>query len=347
MIKLVTNFEEVKTEWGKTKLPDFLNSDFLHIYYQSHPHIKHLFFLDNNIRLYAHIFNLTFSKTKNYLYNNFIRNLFLNFTNFNVLYLTNSYITNVPAFTSDKLINLEELLKNIKYNYSLIVIPDFLFKNMKVENNDYIKIEVEEEMILNIKDKWNKLEDYFSDLRTKYRKKTISIMTKTQDLSIKKLTTHELELYSTQIKKLFNQVAVSSNFKGPIFNTNSFVSFVKKELMSIDGYFIKKRLVGFSSSIQTKNILYSYFVGFEKELNKSYPIYGRILLQNIKTAIKLNKKQLVLGRTANEYKSNFGAFPIKSFIFLKIKNNLLRTILKPIYSKVRLEKWVQRRALKE
>ena len=95
------------------------------------------------------------------------------------------------------------------------------------------------------------------------------------------------------------------------------------------------------------NILYSYFVGFDKELNQSYPIYGRILLQNIKTAIRLDKKQLILGRTANEYKSNFGAFPIKSFIFLKIKNNLLRTILKPIYSKIRLKKWINRRALKE
>ena len=83
------------------------------------------------------------------------------------------------------------------------------------------------------------------------------------------------------------------------------------------------------------------------KLNQSYPIYGRILLQNIKTAIRLDKKQLILGRTANEYKSNFGAFPIKSFIFLKIKNNLLRTILKPIYSKIRLKKWINRRALKE
>ncbi|MAU37663.1 MAG: hypothetical protein CMD14_09910 [Flavobacteriales bacterium] len=347
MIKLVTNFEEVKKDWAKTKPADFLNIDFLNIYYQHHPHIKHLFFLDNNLRLYAHIFNLTFNKTKNYLYTNFIRDLILNFINFNVLYLTNSYITNVPAFTSNKLIDLEELLKKIKNNYSLIVIPDFLFKNMIVKKNDYIKIEVEEEMVLNIKDKWNTLEDYFSDLRKKYRKKTINIMKRTHDLSIKTLTSYELELYSKEIKNLFHQVAISSSFKGPKFNTNSFVSFVKKELMSIEGYFLKKRLVGFSSSIQKNNILYSYFVGFDKELNQSYPIYGRILLQNIKTAIRLDKKQLILGRTANEYKSNFGALPIKSFIFLKIKNNLLRTILKPIYSKIRLKKWIKRRAFKE
>ena len=60
-------------------------------------------------------------------------------------------------------------------------------------------------------------------------------------------------------------------------------------------------------------------MGFDKQLNKKTPIYGRILLQNISSAIRQRKSFLVLGRTANEYKSNFGAYPIKSFIYIKIK----------------------------
>ena len=39
-----------------------------------------------------------------------------------------------------------------------------------------------------------------------------------------------------------------------------------------------------------------------------------------KIAIHLKKERLILGRTANEYKSNFGAVPIKSYIYLKIEN---------------------------
>ena len=312
MLEVFTKIEKVKKKWAKIKLPNFLHVNILQTYYHEHPNIKHLFFMDNNMRLYAHIFNLRFNKTKNYLQNNSTRNMLLNFINFNVLYLTNSFITNMPAFTSDKAINLKQLLSNIKYNYSLIVIPDFLFKKMIVEDDQYTKIEVEEEMILNIKDEWNKLEDYMYDLRKKYRNKVRRIIKKSNDLKIRKLNIDDLKSYAKEINELFNQVAEASRFKGPKFNTNSYISFVKQDLMSVEGYFLNKRLVGFSSRIQEENKLYSYFVGFDRELNRSLPIYGRILIENIKSAIISKKKQLILGRTANEYKSNFGAFPIKS-----------------------------------
>ena len=60
----------------------------------------------------------------------------------------------------------------------------------------------------------------------------------------------------------------------------------------------------------------------------------------------MKKDYLILGRTANEYKSNFGALPIKSYVYLKIENNFLRTLLKPVYSKLRVKKWVQRSPFK-
>ena len=116
--------------------------------------------------------------------------------------------------------------------------------------------------------------------------------------------------------------------------------------MKVDGYFLHNKLVGFSSTIDKKEILYSYFVGFDQKVNKVIPIYGRILIENISNAIMLKKKRLILGRTANEYKSNFGATPVKSFIYLKIRNKFLRAILKPIYTKIRLNKWTQRSPFK-
>lgn len=347
MLKVFTKIEKVQKEWGKINLPTFLDINFLQVYYEKHPHMKHLFVLGTNMRLYAQIFNLTFNKTKNYLQNNSIRNIFLNFINFNTLYLTNAYMTNIPAFISEKAINLKELLKTIKYNYSLVVIPDFLFERMIVENDHYTKIEVEEEMILDLKNEWNELDDYISDLKKKYRNKINSIIKKTNNLKIRKLSIDDLKTYSRDIKELFNQVATSSRFKGPEFNTDSYMSFVKQNFMSVDGYFLNKKMVGFSSTIKNEKILYSYFVGFDKMLNKSFPIYGRILIENIATAIHLKKERLILGRTANEYKSNFGAFPIKSYIYLKIENKILQTILKPIYSKTIIKKWRQRHPFKD
>ena len=66
----------------------------------------------------------------------------------------------------------------------------------------------------------------------------------------------------------------------------------------------------------------------------------------IKNSIKKGNEKLVLGRTANEYKSNFGAQPIRSHIYLKVENRFLRTILKPVYSRVRVKRWRQRRPFK-
>ena len=116
--------------------------------------------------------------------------------------------------------------------------------------------------------------------------------------------------------------------------------------MRVDGYFLNNRLVGFSSEMQKNEKLYSYFVGFDKDLNKSFPIYGRILIENITNAIKLKKECLILGRTANEYKSNFGAIPIKAFVYMKIRNKYLRKIFNPIFKNLQIQKWQQRSPLK-
>ena len=345
-MEIFTKIESVQKKWEATQLPFFLNANFLKIYSQNHPKIKHLFFLDKNMRLYAHIFKLTFNKTKYYLKKNLLPNLLLNFLSFNVLYLTNSFITNVPAFKSDKFINLQELLNTINYKYSLIVIPDFLFQKMIIKDKNYAKIEVEEEMVLKINEKWSKLEDYLLDLKKKYRNKINYIMQKTSGLEIKNLDGKGLKIHAFDIQNLFNQVATSSRFEGPLFNTASLIQLVDQGFMKIEGYFLSKKLVGFSSTIEKEHLLYSYFVGFDKKLNKSLPIYGRILTENINSAIKLNKKSLILGRTANEYKSNFGATPIKSHVYLKINNKFLHYILKPIYKKIRIAKWKQRSPFK-
>ena len=327
------------------ELSHFLNIDFLRVYYQHHPKIKHLFIMDVNMRLYAHVFKLTFDKTSNYLKNNSLSNILLSFISFDVLYLTNSFITNIPSFISDKLINLDQLLNAVSLNYSIIVIPEFLFKKMRVENENYTKIEVEAEMVLEIRSEWHTIEDYMSDLRKKYKNKVRNIIKKTNHLKIRKLDVNDLENYALDFHLLFTQIVRSSQFKGPEFNTSSFVSFVSQGFMTVNGYFLNGRLVGFSSEIHDK-IMYSYYVGFDKDLNKSMPIYGRILVESIRTAIELKRSRLILGRTANEYKSNFGAFPVRSFVYLKVKNKFFNMIFRPIYNSLRIKKWHKRSPFK-
>ena len=345
-MKVITNINDAKKDWDKVKVSDFVHSSFLEIFYINHPKIKHLFVIDTGIRLYAHIFELNFDKTANYI-NNKLLVFFIRFINFDVLYLTNSFLTNIPAFFSNKQIDLNEFLSVLKHNYSLLIIPDFVFKNISTEKDEFSKIEVEEEMVLEIRDKWNGLDDYISDLRKKYRNKVKKIIKSSSKLEVKSLNPDDLVFYADNIQDLFSQVINESRFSGPLFNTNSFSLLVKKDIFKVYGYFINNDIVAFSSEIHQDKTLYSYYTGFDKSLNKTFPIYGRILIETINNAIKHKMNKVVFGRTANEFKSNFGAIPIKSFVYIKVKNKYLNILLKPIFKRLRIRNWIKRNPFKK
>ena len=80
MLKVITNIDKVKQGWDKVKASYFLHSSFLEIFYINHPKIKHLFVIDKDVRLYAHIFELNFDKTANYI-NNKLLVFFIKFIN--------------------------------------------------------------------------------------------------------------------------------------------------------------------------------------------------------------------------------------------------------------------------
>ena len=346
MIKVFTNINKAKRGWDKVKVSYFLHSSFLEIFYINHPKIKHLFVIDKDVRLYAHIFELNFDKTANYI-NNKLLVFFIKFIKFDVLYLTNSFLTNIPAFFSNKQVDLKEFLSVLKHNYSLLIIPDFVFKNIIADKDKFSKIEVEEEMFLEIRDKWNGLNDYIFDLRKKYRNKVKKIINLSSKLEVKSMNSDDLLLYADNIQDLFTQVINESKFSGPLFNTNSFSLLVKKDIFKVYGYFVNNDIVAFSSEIHQDKILYSYYTGFDKSLNKNFPIYGRILVETIHNAIKLKMNKVVLGRTANEFKSNFGAKPIKSYVYIKVKNKYLNILLKPILKRFTITNWIQRNPFKK
>jgi len=345
-MKVFSNLNKKKSEWDKVKLSDFLNSSFLQIFYFNHPNIRHLFVIDKDIRLYAHIFELNFNKTTNYI-NNKLLGFFTKFIKFDVLYLTNSFITNIPAFFSNTKINLKEFISVLQYNYSILIIPDFVFKNISAEKDEFSKIEVEEEMVLEISDKWNVIDNYISDLRKKYRYKVKKIINSSSKVEVKSLNSDDLVFYADNIQDLFSQVINNSRFSGPLFNTNSFCLLVKKDIFKVYGYFINNDIVAFSSEIHQDKTLYSYYTGFDKSLNKTLPIYGRILIETINNAIKNKMNKVVFGRTANEFKSNFGAIPIKSYVYIKVKNKYLNFILKPIFNRLRIKNWIKRNPFKK
>jgi hypothetical protein len=166
-------------------------------------------------------------------------------------------------------------------------------------------------------------------------------------LEVKSLNSDDLVFYADNIQDLFSQVINESRFSGPLFNTNSFCLLVKKDIFKVYGYFINNDIVAFSSEFHQDKTLYSYYAGFDKSLNITLPIYGRILIETINNAIKHKMNKVVFGRTANEFKSNFGAIPIKSYVYIKVKNKYLNILLRPIFKRLTIKNWIKRNPFKK
>ena len=344
-MKVSSKIENIKDVWDENNTNDFIHSSFLEIFCKNHPNIKHLFIFDKDLKLYANIIKLNFGKTKKYLKNTFLR-LLIKRIHFDILYLTNTFITNIPAFITNKKINLDKLLSSLKHNYSLLVIPDFVFKSIVTKNHNFIKVEVEEDMALTIAKDWVSVNDYIASFKKKYRNKIKKALVLSEEVEIKILNYNEIKKYSKNINDLFFQVISESKFNGPLFNTASFLQLSKRENFKFYGYFIKKKLVAFSSEIHQGTLLYSYYVGINKHLNKSKAIYSKILIETINHAIKNNMKKVVFGRTANEFKSNFGAEPRKSYVYINVKNKFLSILITPILNRLSVKKWTKRKPFK-
>ena len=98
-MKVSSNFNRIKKEWDNNDVTDFIHSSFLKIFYSKHQNIDHIFILNKELRLYGHLLTFRFTKISNYLNQKLLAFVF-QFFKFKILYLTNSFITNVPSFIS-------------------------------------------------------------------------------------------------------------------------------------------------------------------------------------------------------------------------------------------------------
>ena len=305
------------------------------------------FFFHKSSVLYAQIIQLNLSKIINYSNANFIINYIVSFIKLNILYLGNTYITNIPFFDFKKEYVLEKLIENIQYKWSVIVIPDFLINNLKnIKRNDFIKIEIEEEMILNLRSNWSNFQNYITCLKTKYQKKINTILKKSDDIKIRKLSVEDFEYYNDDLQILFDNVIAKTKFSGSKFNTQTFSSLISHNYVDVYGYFLENKIIAFSSELTDNKNLYTYYVGFNTELNKKHALYGRILIESIKNGIKSKKEKIVFGRTASEFKSNFGANPMKSYVYVQFQNIFLHYFFNYFFKRISIKPWIQRHPFK-
>ena len=149
------------------------------------------------------------------------------------------------------------------------------------------------------------------------------------------------------MQKLFDQVVDNLKFSGPQFNVKILLSLAKKKKISIYGYFKNEELLAFSTYLNQNKDLVSYYVGYDKLYNNEYSLYSKILYETIRIGIDNQYEKIIFGRTANEFKSNFGAIPLKSYLYIKFKSRFMHFIFKIILENTIANKWIQRKPFKK
>ena len=347
----------------------FLSLPFKLAFEQHHKsNIKHLYYVvddkENKAIGYAQEFNIRSNRIRDYQKKNKAKggliNLVLELLNLKVVALGNGLLTNISNFSAVKLSNnidfFNSLLLRIQKDLSVdkFIIPDHFFKELKVENPnevfpELIKVVVDQDMHLKISKDWNTFEDYTKALKKKYRSRLKSVMKKSEHIEIKVLTQTELVKHTEKMQKLFNNVYQKSAFGISQFNTSIYTDLIESDnpKCQVFAYFLADEMIAFSSELKDDNNLYSYFIGLDYRYNKSHRLYERILNESIKSAISNKKSNLILGRTAAEFKSNVGAQPIYSEIFVYLKSPILRRLLRPILENIQPSNWIQRNPFKE
>ena len=343
---------------------NFLSYNFLRCFEKNQQNLKYLYFtfFDSSKkcgRASAQSFDFSGNTLQSFLSENrgsgFLSFLF-KFLSFRLLSFGNVYFTNVKSV--DWLIdvaksNLKNWLKIMANDLSIdvFVLPsNFISSSEKAYQNESFlhKVQVEPNMRLTINHTWENFADYFDALSSKYKKKYNRNKRYSSSLVCKQLNLDNIKNELNNLQALFNQVFEESSFSPPRFNLQSYVDLKEKypNTFKLYAYYLENRLVSFSTEFVNGDILYSHFIGIDYQINKKYGVYAKMLYDIISNGISYKCKEVIFGRTASEFKSNFGAEPIEDYVYIFFSNPFIHWVFGLFANKIAPKKWIQRKPFK-
>lgn len=293
-----------------------------------------------------------------------IRNLTARKFSRDVMILGNNMLTGQNGFYFDPLkisaermiLLLEEAVRKMQKDIrktSLIIYKDYrsefssLFQGAAFQS--YFRFSVQPTMILEIRESWKTFGDYLNDFSTKYRTRAKAARKKLAGIEKRELGPEEIGRYREEMNILYQNVAENAPFNTFFLEENHFKSM--KEHLEINfkvfGYFSDQELVGFYTLILNNNDVDTYFLGYDKKLQKEKQIYLNMLLDMAAFAIDHRFKRIIFGRTALEIKSTVGAEPVEIFGLIRHTYSVINPFMKNIFPFLSPKtEWVQRNPFK-
>ncbi|MEO8087639.1 MAG: peptidogalycan biosysnthesis protein [Bacteroidota bacterium] len=206
-------------------------------------------------------------------------------------------------------------------------------------------------MALEMNPAWQSFDDYFDTLTKKYRKRLKVIRSAKEKITVRNLSSDEIQLYLSEIGELFRATAAKQFLKMGIVDERYFTAMRNAygEKFFINGYFLQEKLIAFASHISHAEILEVHYIGINYSFNTDYALYFNILYDGVEQAMAMKKKILELGRTAREAKASVGCTPVPSHDYLFVRNrfiNFLITVFEKLFLKDIGDEWRNRHPFK-
>ncbi|WP_271764820.1 hypothetical protein [Aquimarina algiphila] len=246
------------------------------------------------------------------------------------------YISSKTAFES-----LSDALREIRKSEnsdkpSFILLKEFWPESF--DHSDYIKehdfreFKIDVNMVLHMHSNWHTFDDYMASMRTKFRTRVKKVFKKSENIIVKDFDAEDIEIFKNEIDNLYLSVIEKADFKIGKLNAYTFKNLKESldQTFVFKGYFIEEKLIGFTTSFVTNDIVDANHIGIDYQYNSTHSIYQKMLYDYVDLAIHKKARELRLGRTAEIIKSCVGAKPIEMKLYVRHGNSISNTLLKPL-----------------
>jgi predicted N-acyltransferase len=296
-----------------------------------------------------------FCNVKNFVAKQFSKNVMI--LGNNMLTGQNGFYFDASKITIEKVIPLlDEAIQEMQRKEgktSLIIYKDYQESFVKYfqgkDHQSFYKFSVQPNMILRLKENWLTFEDYLNAFSTKYRTRAKSAKKKITGIEKFEMNLQDIKVHLKEMNLLYQNVAENAPFNTFFLTENHFES-MKESLednFKVFGYYLNKKLIGFYTLILNNKDIDTYFLGYDKELQKEKQIYLNMLLDMVEFGINEKLNRIIFGRTALEIKSTIGAQPVEIFGLIKHNNLLINQFMERIFTSLNpVVEWIQRKPFK-
>lgn len=191
-------------------------------------------------------------------------------------------------------------------------------------------------MVMTVDPSWKTLEGYQAMLTAKSRTRLKNVMKRSEALKVRRLEEGAIERHADRLQLLFDNVLARSPFVMGRLNVAVYADWKKQmgDALRFLAYELDGAIVGFSTAFLNGNTLDAHYVGLDDEHNERHAVYQRMLVDHLASGIQQKVSSIILGRTAEQAKSNLGAAPEDMYFLVRHRNHVVNKLIGPILRNV-------------